>query len=81
MSGLGWQTIRAKDRDTGIITVHIIPENDKMPHDESAFCLCEPRIEPEDEHSAAMVIHNSYDRREEFEARERMMPNRYKGVC
>jgi hypothetical protein len=45
--------------------IHILPNNDLKPHEESTTCECEPRIitdQPE-----LIVVHNAYDGREGLE--------------
>ena len=58
--------------------VNVIPLEDSAPHRLNVACLCEPRVEFSDPHSAdpkhfwsdgPIVIHNSFDGREEFERR------------
>lgn len=44
--------------------IHTIPVNDLREHIESRFCWCKPR---QDEEEPALWIHNSMDRREEYE--------------
>ena len=44
--------------------VHMLPINDLRDHEESDTCWCQPRRDEED---TAVVIHNSMDRREEYE--------------
>lgn len=54
--------------------IHIIPLDDRLPHDHSAECLCDPSVEcihPEHNlpHDTPVCIHNSFDGREEKERR------------
>jgi len=50
--------------------VHVVPINDLKPHVENGeHCHCKPRIQME-EHGT-VVIHNSYDGREFYEAADR----------
>lgn len=46
---------------------HVIPVNDLREHDLVATCWCRPEVD--DDHS--LVIHNSMDRREDYETGER----------
>jgi hypothetical protein len=39
-------------------SVHIIPDNDILPHTTSMFCLCYPFVKDD------AICHNSFDRRE-----------------
>lgn len=48
------------------MTLHVIPVNDLREH-EFADCWCRPVIDEE----SGYVVHNSMDRREEFETGER----------
>lgn len=43
--------------------MHVIPINDLREHDEHGACWCRPTIY----HDDAIVVHNSMDRREEYE--------------
>lgn len=44
--------------------IHVYPVNDTVEHDtESISCWCKPRIEE----NGQLVIHNSFDGREDFE--------------
>jgi hypothetical protein len=44
---------------------HVLPVDDLRKHEQSEFCPCNPVLE---EHPYnLLVIHNSYDNREEFE--------------
>jgi hypothetical protein len=43
--------------------IHVLPINDLKPHEEEGtMCPCGPVVEWE--HDEALVIHNSFDRRE-----------------
>ena len=46
--------------------VHVVPLNDLLPHTEiGADCMCDPRIEIVG--GRLLIVHNSYDGREEKE--------------
>lgn len=47
------------------MTYHMLPINDIKKHLEDSTCKCNPKIIYENGHM--IVIHNSYDKREEFE--------------
>ncbi len=47
-----WKVIEIHD------SIHVIPENDKKPHDQNPDCKCDPIYED------GVYIHNSYDERE-----------------
>ncbi len=42
--------------------LHVIPLNDTREHEESVDCWCKPRDDGD-----GVVVHNSADRREEYE--------------
>lgn len=44
--------------------VHVIPIGDIREHESTVFCWCNPSLDDEDEN---VIIHNSMDRREEYE--------------
>lgn len=45
------------------IVLHVVPENDTRPHQDSTGCSCRPRIEQVEE-GATVVVHNAFDGRE-----------------
>jgi hypothetical protein len=47
------------------MAIHVLPVNDIAPHTERDTCPCAPVIEYED--GEKVVIHNSWDGREEWE--------------
>lgn len=52
--------------------VHVLPVNDLYPHTETGkYCACDPRID-EVEPGKFMVVHNSYDGREQHEQFEEL---------
>lgn len=50
---------------------HVTPIDDLRDHEMARTCWCRPRID-DDEPSWPIVVHNSMDRREEFERGERV---------
>lgn len=42
---------------------HVVPLDDIYPHKESKDCLCYPKIEED----GKLIIHNSFDGREDYE--------------
>jgi len=45
--------------------IHVLPVNDLFTHDQKPSCWCNPKTE---EHNGGLlIIHNSADRREDFE--------------
>lgn len=48
--------------------IHILPMNDLIPHTESVDCLCHPKVELEGD--TQIVVHNSFDKREELERKQ-----------
>ena len=44
--------------------IHVLPINDLREHEETDQCWCRPA---RDEEEPSVVIHNSMDRREEYE--------------
>lgn len=59
----GWSMITI-DMNTYIVT-HIIPNNDSYIHIEDVSCPCQTTLEFSDPNY--LIIHNSFDRREEYE--------------
>ena len=47
------------------MAIHVLPNNDLEPHEESSTCKCEPRVIHEN--GEMIIIHNSYDGREGVE--------------
>jgi len=47
-------------------TIHVLPVDDLFEHNQSAHCHCSPRVEYVED-GGVLVIHNSYDGREELE--------------
>lgn len=47
------------------MTQHVMPINDKEPHEESTTCECEPKVEHIN--GSMIVIHNAFDGREGVE--------------
>lgn len=45
------------------MTIHVLPTNDEVPHVESEQCWCKPKVEE----NGQLIIHNSFDGREDFE--------------
>ena len=45
------------------IIFHVLPVNDEVEHTESKNCWCKPHIEE----NGRVIIHNSFDGREDFE--------------
>lgn len=68
--GSKWVTISENDPDTGEpIYHHVVPVNDRKPHDTGLLCDCDPDIQfedPEDgeKYEAPLITHNSFDGRE-----------------
>lgn len=48
---------------------HVMPINDLREHVDSRDCWCKPR---QDEDEPALWVHNSMDRREEYETTRRL---------
>jgi len=46
------------------LLAHVIPINDLKPHDKRPDCWCKPT---EDYEAVGLYVHNSMDRREEYE--------------
>lgn len=46
--------------------IHVVPEHDLREHEDLRQCPCRPQVE--EVCGGAVVIHNSYDGREYFEA-------------
>lgn len=42
--------------------IHVLPENDLKPHDETRACWCQPSVRREGK--GMIVVHNSLDGRE-----------------
>jgi hypothetical protein len=61
----GWRQV---EDALGGSRVHVIPKNDDREHQRSELCWCRPEQSPSDER---MWLHNSADRREEYERHER----------
>lgn len=56
-----WAVVESDDDDGR--EVHVMPNNDLMGHIHTRNCACSPEID-----DAGVVIHNSFDGREEEEA-------------
>lgn len=50
--------------------VHVLPVNDLREHVEEIDCWCRPR---QDVDEPAVIVHNSMDRREEYEEGKRRL--------
>ena len=59
-----------KTKGTNDERLHIVPINDLRPHKTSMDCWCKPK---RDEEESNVIIHNSMDKREEYERDERAM--------
>lgn len=46
--------------------VHVLPENDALPHREGMDCECRPRLELVPP-NGAVIVHNAWDGREAYE--------------
>lgn len=55
-----WTNIFLQDKEE----IHVLPVNDLRDHEETADCWCRPRREDD---AYGVIIHNSMDRREEYE--------------
>lgn len=66
--GRGWRV-----EDDGLGAVHVLPEGDCYEHstDPDRPCGCQPRIE---RYRRRLIIHNSADRREQFEPAPATLP-------
>jgi hypothetical protein len=48
----------------GVIMINVIPLNDIIPHQEHEACMCNPKVEYDDEITPIIIIHSSFDGRE-----------------
>ena len=48
-------------------TWHIEPINDLKEHEQASTCPCNPKVEVIPDTGDLLIIHNSYDGREQFE--------------
>lgn len=54
---MSWLVLKRPDQSI----VHIIPQEDFEPHDETLKCRCEPVVKMEDDWAMPIVIHQPYD--------------------
>lgn len=74
----GWRRNEMMDLGKRIEFVDIYPRGEEGKHIANAECACEPRLS-KDIRGRDMIIHNSWDGREGFEAAEAALPENYKG--
>lgn len=55
------------------MTIHVTPNNDIEPHEESTTCKCEPRVEHIN--GNMVVVHNAFDGREGVEIANEILGN------
>lgn len=61
-------------RRTYVDKVEIVPEDEETMHIPSLQCVCLPLLDRDEKTDLPMIVHNSYDGREEFETALAVLP-------